>query len=115
MPKKDGLLVAQEILEVNALQRIIFASAFVRQTLEESIQGLNRVVELLQKPFDLDTLVDTIEDKAVYEELSRINVKIGRLKELNPTHEQLIGLLEGVKRLLRENSGLAKALSANTS
>jgi CheY-like chemotaxis protein len=114
MPKKDGLEVAREILDVNPHQRIIFASAFVRETLEESIAGLKRVVELLQKPFDLDTLVDTIEDRAVYEELSRINVKISRLRELNPTHQQLVDLLKSVKALTGENTGLAIALSEST-
>ncbi|MEO9320282.1 MAG: response regulator [Nitrososphaera sp.] len=108
MPKKDGLTVAKEVLEVNPHQRIIFASAYVRETLVDSVKNLKQIVELLQKPFDLETLVDTIEDKKIYEELAKINVKIKSLKELNPTHEQLRDLLEGIK-ILHKNSTAMRA------
>ena len=63
IPGKDGLHVAKEILELNPEQRIIFASAYIRETLEDSVKELKTVVELMQKPFDADVLVDTIEDK----------------------------------------------------
>ncbi len=42
MPKKDGLQVAKEILELNPTQRIIFASAYVRETLIESVKELRQ-------------------------------------------------------------------------
>ena len=108
MPKKDGLQVAREVLELNPHQRIIFASAYVQETLMESVKHLKQIVELLQKPFDLETLVDTIEDKQIYEELGKINVKIKALKDLNPTHEQLRDLLRGIQ-MLSNNSVLMKA------
>ena len=110
MPKKDGLQVAREILELNPHQRIIFASAYVRETLTESIKSLKHVVELLQKPFDMEVLIDTIEDKKVYEELAKVNVSIKVLRELNPTHEQLRELLKGVQ-MLRKDSVLVSAFS----
>jgi DNA-binding response OmpR family regulator len=69
MPKKDGMEVAEEILALNAQQRIIFASAFVKDTLEEAIKRLNRVVELIPKPFKINVLVDTIENKTTCEVL----------------------------------------------
>lgn len=99
MPKKDGMEVAKEILELCPNQRIIFASAYVLETLQESVKNLRQVVELLQKPFAIDALVETIEDKGVYEELSTLNVKIKELKDLDVTHAQLIDLLAGVKKL----------------
>lgn len=99
MPKKDGLEVAKEILDLCPNQRIIFASAYVLETLKESVKNLRQVVELLQKPFEIDDLVDTIEDKGVYEELSKLNVKIKELKDLDVTHAQLVDLLAGVKKL----------------
>ena len=67
IPGKDGLHVAKEILELNPEQRIIFASAYVKETLEDSVKKLGTVVELIQKPFDADVLVDTIEDKEAQE------------------------------------------------
>jgi CheY-like chemotaxis protein len=99
MPKKDGMQVAKEILALCPEQRIIFASAYVLETLQESVKELGQVVELLQKPFDLDKLVDTIEDKGVYEELAKLKVKVRELKDLDVTHAQLIDLLAGVKKL----------------
>lgn len=99
MPKKDGLEVAKEILDLCPNQRIIFASAYVLETLIESVKKLRQVVELLQKPFEIDSLVDTIEDNGVYEELSKLNVRIKELKDLDVTHSQLIDLLAGVKKL----------------
>src|SRR5918912_1820891 len=59
MPKINGMEVAKEILAVNPHQRIIFASAYVKETLIDSIQQLNQIVELLQKPFGPDALADT--------------------------------------------------------
>jgi CheY-like chemotaxis protein len=45
MPRKDGMQVAKEILEMNPKQRIIFASAYVEETLEDAVKQLKQVVE----------------------------------------------------------------------
>jgi hypothetical protein len=58
-------------------------------------------VELLQKPFELDTLVGLLEDKGIYEELEKLNVGIKEIKNLNPTHEQVRDLLEGLNKLYK--------------
>jgi CheY-like chemotaxis protein len=76
MPRKDGMEVAKEILAINPDQRIIFASAYVEETLEHSVKQLKRVVELLQKPFEMQAFIDTIEDKQVYEELKKMMINI---------------------------------------
>lgn len=99
MPKMDGMEAAKAILAVNPHQRIIFASAYVATTLDDSVKQLRAVVELLQKPFDLEVMVDIVEDKSVYEELKKINVNIKAIKELNPTHEQIRDLLQGLKKM----------------
>ncbi len=99
MPKMNGLDAAKAILQINPRQRIIFASAYVLDTIKESIKELNVVVELLQKPFELDTLIDTIEDKRVYYELQKINVNVKALKGLNPSHDQIKELLEELRSL----------------
>ncbi|MEW6605228.1 MAG: response regulator [Thermoproteota archaeon] len=99
MPKMDGVEVAKHMLDMHPHQRIIFASAYVRETLVDSVKQLKQVVELLQKPFDLDTLVDTIEDKNIYEKLKKLNVKVKEIRNLNPTHEQVKDLLEGLVKL----------------
>ena len=99
MPKRNGLDVATEILSIVPKQRIIFASAYVEQTLQDSIKGLKQIVELMQKPFPLQSMVDTIEDKEIFEELEKLNVDIKNLKELEPTHAQVRDYLEALKKI----------------
>jgi len=91
--------VAKEILAVNPHQRIIFASAYVKETLMDSIKQLNQIVELLQNPFGENELIDTIEDKEIYSELQKFDIKIEEVKAANFRHEQLRELLETLKIL----------------
>ena len=98
MPKINGMEVAKEILAVNSHQRIIFASAYIKETLIDSIQRLNQIVELLQKPFSRDMLIDTIEDKEIYSQLQKFNIKIDDIKAANLRHEQLREILETLKK-----------------
>ena len=105
MPQINGLEVAKEILAVNSHQRIIFASAFVIETLEISIKELKRAVELIQKPFTLTKLIDIIEDKEVYAELQKFNVDLEVLRAFTPTHEQITDLLERLRVIQKENFG----------
>ena len=76
MPSKDGMEVAKEILQINPHQRIIFASAYVIETLKDSVKELNKVVELLQKPFTMEAFVSTVEDNEAYEGLKLLMVSI---------------------------------------
>jgi len=99
MPKMDGMDVAKHILKVRSKQRIIFASAFVKETLIESIIELDQIVELLQKPFEIDVLVETVEDKTIFQQLEKLNVDIVHLKDWNPTHAQVRDLLDGLLKL----------------
>ena len=87
MPRKDGMEVTKEILTLNPDQRIIFASAYVKETLENSVKELKRVVELMQKPFEIQVFVDTIEDKQVYEELKKIMINIRTMDDDNASSE----------------------------
>jgi CheY-like chemotaxis protein len=99
MPTINGMEVAKEILAINPHQRVIIASAFVKETLIDSIKNLKHVVEVIQKPFLMSTLVDTIEDKEIYSELQNLNVDIDVVKALNPTHEQIKDLLDRLRRV----------------
>ncbi|PWU79126.1 MAG: hypothetical protein DLM72_18965 [Candidatus Nitrosopolaris wilkensis] len=99
MPRKDGMQVAKEILELNPNQRIIFASAYVEQTLEDSVKQLKQVVELMQKPFGADTLVSTIEDKGVYDGLKELMSTMKQIKDVSPTPKQMRSLLENLRRI----------------
>jgi len=99
MPGMDGLQVAKEILSVNPRQRIIFASAYVKDTLMNSVKELKKVVELLQKPFSSQILLDTIKDKQVYEQLKHYKLDSSILEKAELNHEQLMELLNIMKRV----------------
>ena len=89
MPKKDGLETAKAILDVCPSQRVVFASAYTVQTLTEAVKNLHKVVELLQKHFDLEYFIDAVEDKALYEQIERLNIRIRKLRNFEVTHSQL--------------------------
>ena len=97
MPGMNGLQVAKEIFAINPRQRIIFASAFVKDTLINSVKELKKIVELLQKPFSTDVLLDTIKDKEVYEQLKRYRIDTSVLEKAELNHEQLMELLKIMK------------------
>ncbi|MDE1819001.1 MAG: response regulator [Thaumarchaeota archaeon] len=61
MPKKNGVRVAKEILELRPHQKIIFVSAFGNGILEDAAVFLKDDVEIIQKPFSLEFLVNKIE------------------------------------------------------
>jgi len=101
IPQMNGIEVAKEILAVNPHQRIIFASAYIKDTVIDSIKNLKQVgTESVQKPFEIKRLIDLVEDKMVYEELKKLGVDIDVIKAVNPTHEQisdLLGRLQNVR------------------
>jgi CheY-like chemotaxis protein len=97
IPQVSGIGVAEEILAINPHQRIIFVSAYVKEFLEDSIKKLKQFVELRQKPFGLNALIDTIEDKDAYKELQNLDVDIDVVKAVNPTHEQITDLLDKLR------------------
>lgn len=99
MPKLNGIDVAKEILSLVPEQRIIFASAFVRDTLAESIKQLGQVVELMQKPFDAKALVETVEDRGIQDGLKRLMSGIDQLENLEG--KQLTELF-GALRLIQK-------------
>jgi len=70
------------------------------------VRRLGQVVELLQKPFEVDALGDLVEDKWVYQELEKINVKVKELKGINATHRQLVDLLSGLNLLQKDIRGI---------
>jgi CheY-like chemotaxis protein len=102
MPKKDGLEVAKEILALNPSQRIIFASAYVKETLRDSVKELRQVVELLQKPFLSEALVDVVEDTDAYPELKKLFANVRKMSEIdleNPSPDQIKNIFEGLKKI----------------
>ena len=102
MPQMNGIEVAKEILAVNPHQRIIFASAYIEETVRESVKDLKLVVELLQKPFPNSQLLETISDKHIYDQLRNYNINIKALKNAELTHEQLMEIFRLMKIARKE-------------
>lgn len=99
MPGKNGIDVAKEILAINPHQRIIFASGYIQETFMDSIKQLGQITEIMKKPFSLQALVDTIEDKEIYAQLEKLNVDVSVIKELNPSHAQIKSYFDVLCRL----------------
>lgn len=100
MPVMNGMEVAKEILKLNPQQRIIFASAFVHEPLMDSVKELKQVVELIQKPFEMSVLVDTIEDREASKGLMKIMANLREIQDYdNPTAEQIRNIFEGLRKL----------------
>ena len=80
IPMVSGLEVAKEILAVNPHQRIIFACEDDKASLKDSLQQLKQSVEVLNKPFSEQALIDSVEDKNIYSALKELSVNIGCIK-----------------------------------
>jgi CheY-like chemotaxis protein len=102
MAKINGMEVAKEILAINPRQRIIFVSAYVKETLIDAVQQLKQPVELLQKPFEQEVLVDAIEDKVIYSQLQRLDINVQDIKRANLRHEQLMKILDILTKLRKK-------------
>lgn len=98
MPEMDGIEAAEEILKVRADQRIIFASAYAKETLIDSIQKLHVVAELLQKPFDLRVLIATVENEDIASQLQVLNEEIRNQHSWAVSKEQISELANALLR-----------------
>jgi hypothetical protein len=66
------------------------------------VKKLELPVELLQKPVPNKVLVDTIEDKEIYEELKRLKFDVQTMKKADFSHEQLMKFLTLLKIVLNK-------------
>jgi MFS-type transporter involved in bile tolerance (Atg22 family) len=86
--------------------------------LEDSVKQLKRVVELLQKPFSPDILVDTIEDKEAYEGLKELMVNFKNMRRVKSdydfTQEQIRSLFDSLRKIRKGRSFVFFLLSSLT-
>lgn len=61
MPRKSGVEVAKEILDKRPNQRIIFASAYDINSLIKAPGSISESVEILEKPFSLNAMINKIQ------------------------------------------------------
>lgn len=87
IPKMDGLEVAKEIILMNPHQRIIIASAYDSDIFDEASKHFHLPLEILQKPFSGNSLVDLPEDKTIHDKLRKLVIDIDPLKMAKLRHE----------------------------
>jgi DNA-binding LytR/AlgR family response regulator len=102
--REDGLQAAKEILLANPHQRIVFVSDSVQYTVELQNELYDRV-EIIQKPFEPEALVELLESTEVYRALGSLGLNVQKLKECNLNHSQLLELLDACMTLLEEKTG----------
>jgi CheY-like chemotaxis protein len=98
MPRRDGIEVAKKILAADPGQRIIFASAYSKDILFDSVKRLKKVSEIIQKPFDLDELVSMIENREAYGRLEKLNEEIGQMADSDLTRERIMDFAKRLKQ-----------------
>ena len=73
MPNMTGVETAVEILKLNPNQRIIFASGYVKKIMLESITKINKVIEVIEKPFSLKRLEEIVDKNTMQNKFEEIN------------------------------------------
>lgn len=73
MPSMDGLDAAKRIFALRPEQRVIFVTAFVRETLKASVKELGRVVSVIEKSFEPLQLAAVIENAVMFDEIRSLN------------------------------------------
>jgi CheY-like chemotaxis protein len=105
MPRIDGLEAAKEIMRINPRQRIIFASGYVKESLMESVKELKRVVELIQKPFEPDVLIELVEDTSTFSRLGDLDSLVKEMSHNDsPSDAQIDMLLQLLKKIQKSGS-----------
>jgi hypothetical protein len=57
------------------------------------------VVELIQKPFGLQQLIDTVEDQEAFEALNKLIVNIRSIRDPDASKEEVKRLFENLRRI----------------
>jgi DNA-binding NtrC family response regulator len=89
IPKMKGLEVAKEIISLNPHQRIIIASAYNKDVFNEAAEYFDLPLEILQKPFTGKMLLNTLNDRTLYQKLKKYLKDIDPIKKAKLRHEQL--------------------------
>jgi two-component system chemotaxis response regulator CheY/two-component system cell cycle response regulator CpdR len=78
LPGDDGMEIAKHILSVAPSQRILMASSYPVDIIRKSAENLQRAVELLVKPFDLNDLADVVGRRKIPEILGNLGYAQGQ-------------------------------------
>jgi CheY-like chemotaxis protein len=103
IPKMKGLEVAKEIISINPHQRIIIASAYSKDIFNEAAEYFGLPLEVLEKPFLAETLIDMLDDTTLYDRLKKRLIDIEPIKRAKLRHEQLKAIVDILEKEDPEN------------
>ena len=104
IPDRNGLEIASEILSLNPHQRIIFVSAYLKDTVLQYIKQLHAAMEVMEKPISNDSLVKRVEDTNLYEDLKKFNMNTEVLKKAGLSHKVLQMILDTLQKNYKDKS-----------
>ena len=103
IPKMKGLEVAKEIISINPHQRIIIASSYNKEIFDEAADNFGVPLEILQKPFFGDELLNMLNDTTLYEKLKKSVIDVESIKKARLRHEQLKALTDLLEKIDKKN------------
>ena len=78
----------------------MFASAFTNERLGEIDKQLKPgTVQIIEKPFHIDTLFEELEDRDIYEALQCMSMNVEFISSHKPSRRFLLELLEAMCRI----------------
>ena len=97
MSKNGGLQAGKEIIGLNPSQRIIFCSDlneedfanFTKDFADLTKNFSNKIIDVLQKPFEPSDLATAVEDEEMYEELQNFYSSVEKNNEIDPTDPEI--------------------------
>ena len=101
MPKLNGIQVAKEIVRLNPEQRVLLATAVLKETLADCIKDIRRIVEMIQKPFEPESLIQIVEDKSILAKLQKLNASMNEAisDSHSPSNNEVEKLLRQLKNI----------------
>ena len=76
MPRRQGVQVAKEILELHPKQRILFVTGHVKDMMK-GVKAMSEKIELIQKPFPTLAMIRQVEGLTRFRWLQRIITRGG--------------------------------------
>ena len=92
----SGMEIVKEILSVNPRQRIVLvltSEVYHRSITKKLAEEANTSLAIIQRPADIQSVIDLIELKEVYSELRKKHVDTDAIRRANFRHEQILNIL----------------------
>jgi len=103
MPELDGVSLARTIIKLCPEQRMIFASAFVKETLSRILKEVDMVIAVMHKPFKLESLINLIEDTKTANMVNEINSNVREMSKFKESDQKIKQIIERVWQVKQQD------------